>query len=140
MPKTEAIYIEKLRNSGLRPTKQRIKICEILFNREKTFHFSINELMKIIQTKINQKISLATVYNTVHTFKKKGHLKEINIGNDMSYFDTNTNTHHHFYHLGTRVLTDIPIDRIRMSKSPELPAGTVLDSVEVTVRIVDKVG
>ena len=90
MPNSEAIYIEKLRNSGLRPTKQRIRICEVLFNREKTFHFSINELMKIIQTKNNQKISLATVYNTVHAFKKKGHLKEINVGNDMSYFDTNT--------------------------------------------------
>ena len=71
MPNSEAIYIEKLRNSGLRPTKQRIRICEILFNREKTFHFSINELMKIIQTKTNQKISLATVYNTVHAFKKR---------------------------------------------------------------------
>ena len=90
MPNPEANYIEKLRNSGLRPTKQRIKICEILFNREKTFHFSINQLMKIINTKVNQKISLATVYNTVHAFKKKGHLKEIQIENDMTYFDTNT--------------------------------------------------
>ena len=76
MPNPEEIYIKKLRNSGLRPTKQRIKICEILFNREKTFHFSINELMKMIQIKINQKISLATVYNTVHAFKKR-YLKEI---------------------------------------------------------------
>ena len=70
MPNSEEIYIEKLRNSGLRPTKQRIKICEVLFNREKTFHFSINQLMKIIQIKVNQKISLATVYNTVHSFQK----------------------------------------------------------------------
>ena len=58
MPNPEANYIEKLRNSGLRPTKQRIKICEILFNREKTFHFSINQLMKIINTKVNQKTVL----------------------------------------------------------------------------------
>ena len=72
-------YINKLRNSGLRPTKQRIKICEVLFNREKTFHFSINDLMKIIQDYHNEKISLATIYNTVHSFKKKGYLKEINI-------------------------------------------------------------
>ena len=62
---SEANYIEKLRNSGLRPTKQRIKICEVLFNREKTFHFSINDLTKILQNQHNQKISLATVYNTV---------------------------------------------------------------------------
>ena len=56
-------YIEKLRNSGLRPTKQRIKICEVLFNTEKTFHFTINELVKRISKSTNDKISLATVYN-----------------------------------------------------------------------------
>ena len=95
-------YIAKLRKSGLRPTKQRIKICEVLFNREKTFHFSINDLMKIIQDHHNEKISLATIYNTVHSFKKKGYLKEINIGNEMSYFDTNTSSHHHFYDEDTK--------------------------------------
>ena len=71
MSNLETNYIAKLRTSGLRPTKQRIKICEILFNRENTFHFSISDLTKILQTQHNQKISLATVYNTVHAFKKK---------------------------------------------------------------------
>ena len=66
-------FVNKLRNSGLRPTKQRLRICEVLFNNEKTFHFTINGLSKIISEKINQKISLATVYNTVHAFKKKGY-------------------------------------------------------------------
>ena len=72
-------FVNKLRTSGLRPTKQRIKICEILFNREKTFHFTINDLSQIISKKFNEKISLATVYNTVHAFKKKGYLKEVSI-------------------------------------------------------------
>ena len=75
MINSEANYIKKLRNSGLRPTKQRIKICEVLFNRVKTFHFSINDLTKILQNQYNQKISLATVYNTVHAFQKKRLLK-----------------------------------------------------------------
>ena len=70
-------YIEKLRNSGLRPTKQRLQICEVLFNRDKTFHFTINELEQKIKKQINSKISLATVYNTVHAFEKKGYLKDI---------------------------------------------------------------
>ena len=65
-------YVEKLRNSGLRPTKQRLQICEVLFNTEKTFHFTINELEQKIKKQINSKISLATVYNTVHAFEKKG--------------------------------------------------------------------
>ena len=69
-------YIEKLRKSGLRPTKQRIKICEVLFNTEKTFHFTINNLVKLIEVNINQKISLATVYNTVHALKKRDILKK----------------------------------------------------------------
>ena len=77
-------FIEKLREVGLRPTKQRVKICEVLFNREKTFHFTINDLVKIISDEMNEKISLATVYNTVHAFQKKGYLKEISINSDKS--------------------------------------------------------
>ena len=59
-------FVEKLRDLGLRPTKQRVKMCEVLFNREKTFHFTINDLVKMISEEMNEKISLATVYNTVH--------------------------------------------------------------------------
>ena len=135
MTNLEEIYIKKLRNSGLRPTKQRIRISEVLFNREKTFHFSINELMKIIQTKINQKISLATVYNTVHAFKKKGYLKEINIGNDMSYFDTNTQSHHHFYDSQTKELVDINSNEVEIKKIPTPPSGKKIIDAEVTFKI-----
>ena len=135
MLNSEAIYIEKLRNSGLRPTKQRIKICEVLFDREKTFHFSINELMKIIHAKVNQKISLATVYNTVHAFKKKGHLKEIIIENDMSYFDTNTQSHHHFYDEQTKELVDINSDDVEIKKNPTPPNGKKIIDTEITFKI-----
>ena len=69
-------FVSKLRNSGLRPTKQRLKICEVLFNRDKTFHFTIYDLAKNISENFNEKISLATIYNTVHAFKNKGYLKE----------------------------------------------------------------
>ena len=64
-------FVDKLRNSGLRPTKQRLKICEILFDNDKTFHFSVKDLSRIISQKLGEKISLATVYNTVHAFEKK---------------------------------------------------------------------
>ena len=95
-------FINKLRNSGLRPTKQRIKICEVLFNKDTTFHFTINDLAKIIETEANEKISLATVYNTVHAFEKKGYLKEISIDSNQSYFDTNIKDHHHFYDIAEK--------------------------------------
>ena len=135
MTSIEANYIEKLRNSGLRPTKQRIKICEILFDRGKTFHFSISDLMKILQNQNNLKISLATVYNTVHAFHKKGYLKQINIGNDISYFDTNTTKHHHFYDEHTKELIDINSQEVELKKSPIAPNGKKIEGVEVIFKI-----
>ena len=128
-------YISKLRSSGLRPTRQRIKICEELFNRDKTFHFSINDLTKILHNEHNQKISLATVYNTVHAFKKKGYLKEIHIGNDISYFDTNTSSHHHFFDEQTKELIDINSKEVEIKKSPTPPSGKKIEGVEVTFKI-----
>tara|TARA_B100001121_G_C18668653_1_gene612658 strand:+ start:745 stop:1170 length:426 start_codon:yes stop_codon:yes gene_type:complete len=138
MINSEANYIKKLRNSGLRPTKQRIKICEVLFNRVKTFHFSINDLTKILQNQYNQKISLATVYNTVHAFQKKGYLKEISIGNDMSYFDTNTTSHHHFYDEQTKELIDINSQEVEIKKTPTPPNGKKIEEIEITIKISKK--
>ena len=128
-------FTNKLRNSGLRPTKQRLKICEVLFNTEKTFHFTINYLSKIISEKLNEKISLATVYNTVHAFQKKGYLKEISINSDKSYFDTNTSSHHHFYDEDTHELIDCDkddIDSIRVNKNI---TGKKINSIEVLIRV-----
>tara|TARA_X000000368_G_scaffold293049_1_gene233034 strand:- start:167 stop:580 length:414 start_codon:yes stop_codon:yes gene_type:complete len=128
-------FVKKLRNSGLRPTKQRIKICEVLFKNENTFHFTINELSKIIAEKIEEKISLATIYNTVHAFKKKGYLKEISINTDKSYFDTNTSHHHHFFDNLTKELTDLSnedVEKIQINKS--LP-GKKISSVEILVKV-----
>ena len=132
---TDANYKEKLRSSGLRPTKQRLKICDILFNRDKTFHFSINDLIKIINTKTNDKISLATTYNTVHAFIKKGYIKEISVGNGMSYFDTNTQSHHHFYDDQTKELVDINSDDVEIKKIPTPPSGKKIIDAEVTFKI-----
>ena len=139
MKNSVANYIDKLRSSGLRPTKQRIKICDVLFNRDKTFHFSINDLTKILQNQHNQKISIATVYNTIHAFQKKGYLKEINIGNDMSYFDTNTSSHHHFYDEQTGELIDINSQEVEIKKIPTPPIGKKIEDVEVTFKISKKI-
>ena len=139
MTKSESNYILKLRNSGLRPTKQRLKICEVLFNRDKTFHFSINDLTKILQNNHNEKISLATVYNTVHAFQRKGHLKEINIGNDMSYFDTNTKSHHHFYDQNTKELIDINSQEVEIKKNLTPPGGKKIEDIEVIFKISKKI-
>ena len=128
-------FTNKLRSSGLRPTKQRLKICEVLFNRDHTFHFTINDLAKNISKELNEKISLATVYNTVHAFKKKGYLKEISINSDKSYFDTNTSVHHHFYDEDTHQLIDCDendIDPVNIKKNI---TGKKINSVEVLIKV-----
>ena len=130
-----SIFVEKLRRSGLRLTKQRLEICKLLFDRKKTFHFSINELAEIFKTKTKKKISLATLYNTVHSFKKKGYLKEISVNSEKIYFDTNTSDHHHFLDVNTNELIDLKkddVDKIRIKKSL---LGKKIKSIEVLVKI-----
>ena len=129
------LYTKKLRESGLRPTRQRLKICEVLFSTEKTFHFTINDLTKIIEDKLSEKISLATVYNTVHAFKKKGYLKEISINSDKSYFDTNTTDHQHFFDEDKSELIDCGDDEIDSINIKNNITGKKIKSVEVLIRV-----
>jgi len=130
-------YIEKLRNSGLRPTKQRLQICEILFDTEKTFHFTINELNQKIKKQINNKISLATIYNTVHAFEKKGYLKQIPINSNQTYFDTNVSHHHHFYDLKDEKLIDLENSDVGPINILKKINGKKIKSVEVLVKLED---
>jgi|TARA_B110001450_G_scaffold221049_1_gene216864 Fur family iron response transcriptional regulator len=128
--------VNKLRSSKLRPTKQRIKIAELLFNRPKTFHFTIEDLNKNLNKKDNsENISLATIYNTIDAFKKAGHLKEILTNNNTSYFDTNISSHHHFYDDQTNELTDINFNDVEVTKVPHAPKGKKIKDVEVIISL-----
>ncbi len=122
---------ERLRSSGLRPTKQRLAICKILFDRKETFHFTIEELKKIAE----KNISLATLYNTVHAFKKSGYLKEISLKNKKTFFDTNTKNHHHFYDEELSKLIDIKNENISLNNLPEAPYGKKIKDVEILIRV-----
>tara|TARA_Y100000590_G_scaffold287287_1_gene323428 strand:+ start:2009 stop:2425 length:417 start_codon:yes stop_codon:yes gene_type:complete len=128
-------YIEKLRKSGLRPTKQRIRICEILFKSEKTFHFTINDIAKMINNINQEKISLATIYNTIHAFEKKGYLKEIAINSNQSYFDTNTSHHHHFFDEKQNQLIDLQNEDVGPIEIKKKIPGKIIKSVEVLVKV-----
>ena len=131
-------YIKKLRNSGLRPTKQRLQICEVLFDTEKTFHFTINDLANKIKKQLNNKISLATVYNTVHAFEKKGYLKQIPINSNQTYFDTNVSDHHHFYDLKEEKLIDLENSDVGPINILKKIDGRKIKSVEVLVKLEEK--
>ena len=129
--------LNKLRSSGLRPTKQRVEIAKFLFNREKTFHFTIESLNKHLIKKTNTKFALATIYNTVHAFKKAGHLNEVYLKgkNNKTYFDTNISNHHHFYDIENSELIDINENEIKFEKIPKAPNGKSIKNLEVIINI-----
>ena len=131
-------FEEKLRSVGLRPTKQRLKMCEILFDTKKTFHFTIEDLRKILKKKLDIKISQATIYNTINAFKNKGYIKEISLNSDKTYYDTNVTNHHHFYNETTSELIDFDdkdVEEIKLRKN--LP-GKKIKSIEVLVKVSNK--
>jgi Fur family transcriptional regulator, iron response regulator len=128
-------HIARLRSSGLRPTKQRLTICKVLFDRKDTFHFTIDKLKKKIEKTTKGKISLATVYNTVHAFKNSGYLKEISLQGNKTFFDTNSASHHHFYDQDTGDLIDIKNEDILLSKLPAAPKGKKIKKIEITLSL-----
>ena len=128
-------FINRLRSSGLRPTKQRLTICKVLFDRKDTFHFTIDNLKKKIEKSTKSKVSLATVYNTIHAFKNSGYLKEISLQGNKTFFDTNSKSHHHFYDQDTGNLVDIKNEDISLNKIPTAPKGKMINGLEITVSI-----
>jgi len=129
------IFIEKLRSLGLRPTNQRIIICKLLFDRKDTFHFTIDDLKNTLKNISSKKISLATIYNTIHAFKDKGYLKEISINSDKTYFDTNVSNHHHFFDENKRELIDLDDKDVGRIKIKKVLPGKKINSIEVLVKI-----
>ena len=127
--------LKKLRSSRLRPTKQRVEIAKFLFEREKTFHFTVESLNKLLTKKSTSKIALATIYNTVHAFKAAGHLSEVEVRGNKSYFDTNVSNHHHFYDSETAELIDINANDIVIQKIPKAPNGKKIKNVEVFINL-----
>ena len=126
---------KKLRSSGLRPTKQRVEIAKFLFEREKTFHFTVEILDKLLAKKTSYKFALATIYNTVHAFKDAGHLSEVEVRGKKTYFDTNVSEHHHFYDSETSELIDIDANEVVIQKLPKAPNGKKIKNVEVFINL-----
>ena len=127
--------LKKLRSSGLRPTKQRVEIAKFLFEREKTFHFTVERLNKLLIKKITSKIALATIYNTIHAFKAAGHLSEVEVKGNKTYFDTNVSNHHHFYDSETSELIDIDANDVVIQKIPKAPNGKKIKNIEVFINL-----
>ncbi len=130
--------INRLRSSNLRPTKQRILIAKKLFDRKETFHFTAESLNKTVNKKMQRRISLATIYNTVEAFKKAGHIREILTNSSKSYYDTNIKSHHHFYDPDKKKLTDIDYQEVVLKKIPNPPKGKKIKDLEVVISLQKK--
>ncbi|MEO1709339.1 MAG: iron response transcriptional regulator IrrA [Pseudomonadota bacterium] len=128
-----SLMAERLRLAGLRPTRQWLAIAEVLFGRGDR-HVSAEVLCEEVGAK-GSSVSLATVYNALHQFRRAGLLRELAVDGTKTYFDTNTSDHSHFFIEETSELVDIPNTRIRVTELPEPPPGTEISHVDVIVRV-----
>ncbi len=125
-----------LRKAGLRPTRQRLALGTLLFAGEDR-HVTAEQLHIEVVAQ-GEHVSLATVYNTLHQFKRAGLLRELAIDGSKAYFDTNTSNHNHFLLESDERLTDIPGDAIQVSGLPEPPEGLKITHIDVVVRLARK--
>lgn len=122
-----------LRMAGLRPTRQRVALAELLYGGGHR-HVSAEQLhSEAVDSGVQ--VSLATVYNTLHQFRGAGLLREITVDAARSYFDTNTSDHHHFYVEDDQQVVDIPSNAIEISGLPNAPRGMEVTHVDVIVRV-----
>ncbi|MGE4062377.1 MAG: iron response transcriptional regulator IrrA [Rhodospirillaceae bacterium] len=129
----DTAVLDKLRASGLRPTRQRLALAKLLFARGHCHVTAEGLFNEAKQSRVD--VSLATVYNALHDFTAKGLLREISIDSSSSYFDTNTEDHHHFYFEDTGALQDIPPDSVRISQLPDAPGSAAISRVDVIIRV-----
>ena len=137
MPTTHRPYahaLDRLRNAGLRPTRQRLALAKLLFDGCDR-HLSA-ELLHGEALSGNIRVSLATIYNTLHQFTEAGMLREIVVDSGRSYFDTNTSDHHHYFFEDSGRLEDIPHGLVEISKVPQAPEGMAIRRVDVIVRVI----
>ena len=129
--KYETIY----RELNVTPTKQRVDLAKLIFSKKQ--HFTAADLISTADRK-NLNISMATIYNTLSLLETKGMLKTINIENDLKFYDTNLDNHHHLYNTTMSTLTDIDHDQVVFSDFPELPKNLQIESTEVLIKVKNK--
>ena len=132
MPAKPTPHTERLRKAGLRPTRQRVALANLLFGRGDR-HISAEQLHEEV-SQTGAKVSLATVYNTMHQFTRAGLLRVVTVDGARTYFDTNTGDHHHFYCEDDDTLQDIDGAGIAVSGVPQAPSGAKVERVDVIVR------
>ena len=125
--------LQRLRDAGLRPTRQRVALAILLFAKPETRHVTAEQLFAEA-TAAGVPLSLATVYNTLHQFTAAGMVQPVLLQAGRNHFDTNTGPHQHVVEAEGRII-DIPSDQVRLAGLPSLPEGTTLERVDVVIRV-----
>ena len=128
-------YDKLYRDLNVTPTKQRVELANIIFSKKQ--HFTANELISMAERK-KLNISMATIYNTLSLLEDKGMLKTINIDNELKFYDTNLDHHHHLYNTTMSTLTDIDSDKVVFAELPEIPKNLQIESTEVLIKARNK--
>lgn len=123
---------QRLQRHGIRPTRQRLVLMELLFAEPR--HISAEGLLSLARRR-GIGVSKATVYNTLNLFRRKGLLREVPVDGGRTFYDTNLSHHHHIYNVDTGELEDVPAETVGFSRLPELPGGTEPDGVDVIIRV-----
>ena len=131
----EAKYEYIYRDLNVTPTKQRLDLAKLIFAKKQ--HFTASDLIGLAN-KNGLNISMATVYNTLSLLEDKGMLKTINIDNELKFYDTNMENHHHLYNTTMSTLTDIAHDRVSFAELPELPKTLEIESTELLIKVKNK--
>jgi Fur family iron response transcriptional regulator len=122
----------RLRDYDILPTQQRVQIARVLLTGDQ--HLSADQVLELVEA-TGSKVSKATVYNTLGLFADKGILREVNVDPNRVFYDTNNTVHHHFYNIDSGELSDIDPGQIPVDQLPKAPEGSVVDGVEVIIRI-----
>ncbi|QFT72008.1 Peroxide-responsive repressor PerR [Ruegeria sp. THAF33] len=133
-PQSREIATGWLVNAGLRPTRQRVALAELLVGDGRHRHVTAESLFESAKAN-GDAVSLATVYNTLRAFCDAGVLQEITVDGSKSYFDTNTHDHPHFFWEDDARLSDAPSDQLVIQRLPEAPEGVEIASVDVVIRL-----
>lgn len=124
-----------LKSHGVMPTPQRMEVAEVLLDRAQ--HMSADQIIDRLRDS-GSIVSKATVYNTLKLFSEKALVREVNVDPSRKFYDSTTHAHHHFYHVDTGELRDIPANQVSIMSLPDLPKGTEQESVEVLIRVRDR--
>ena len=133
-PESTQTATDWLGSAGLRPTRQRVALAELLVGDGQHRHVTAESLFEAAKS-AEASVSLATVYNTLRAFCDAGLLQEVTVDGSKSYFDTNTHDHPHFYWEDEARLSDAPSDQLVITRVPDAPPGVEIASVDVVIRL-----